>query len=171
MSENLDLGGGALNLSSLKESASLLNLSGLKETSGGVLELCVVCGDRASGIMQLFLKVFLGQVINQTFWVVTLLLTSAIYHFDGTRWCKSRPDIAQKSTSLWHFQSWQVTFPSAPRSTLWRHQLRGLQGLLQEEHQEANRLVLTWMPPNPPSSPVLRVPVPGQQGLPRGQKS
>ena len=67
MSENLDLGGGALNLSSLKESASLLNLSGLKETSGGVLELCVVCGDRASGIMQLFLKVFLGQVINQTF--------------------------------------------------------------------------------------------------------
>jgi len=49
MSENLDLGGGALNLSSLKESASLLNLSGLKETSGGVLELCVVCGDRASG--------------------------------------------------------------------------------------------------------------------------
>ena len=52
-----------------------------------------------------------------------------------------------------------------------REDLRGLQGLLQEEHQEANRLVLTWMPPNPPSSPVLRVPVPGQQGLPRGQKS
>ena len=67
MSENLDLGGGALNLSSLKESASLLNLSGLKETSGGVLELCVVCGDRASGIMQLFFIGFLGLVMNQTF--------------------------------------------------------------------------------------------------------
>ena len=67
MSENLDLGGGALNLSSLKESASLLNLSGLKETSGGVLELCVVCGDRASGMLQLFSMGFLGDVMNQTF--------------------------------------------------------------------------------------------------------
>ena len=58
MSEKMDLGGSALNLSSLKESASLLNLSGLKETSGGVLELCVVCGDRASGVLQLFYKGF-----------------------------------------------------------------------------------------------------------------
>ncbi len=44
----LDLGG-TLNLSGMKDTTSLLNLSGMKEASGGVLELCVVCGDRASG--------------------------------------------------------------------------------------------------------------------------
>jgi len=49
IADSLDLGGGALNLSGMKDSASLLNLSGMKEASGGVLELCVVCGDRASG--------------------------------------------------------------------------------------------------------------------------
>merc|ERR1719278_1432867 len=50
IADSLDLGG-ALNLSGLKENStsSLLNLSGMKENSGGVLELCVVCGDRASG--------------------------------------------------------------------------------------------------------------------------
>merc|ERR1719234_797515 len=48
IAESLDLGG-TLNLSGMKDSTSLLNLSGMKEASGGVLELCVVCGDRASG--------------------------------------------------------------------------------------------------------------------------
>ena len=51
IADSLELGGGALNLSGMKDSASLLNLSGMKEASGGVLELCVVCGDRASGIV------------------------------------------------------------------------------------------------------------------------
>ena len=53
IADSLDLGG-ALNLSGMKESTSLLNLSGMKEASGGVLELCVVCGDRASGTSTLF---------------------------------------------------------------------------------------------------------------------
>jgi hypothetical protein len=48
IADSLDLGG-ALNLSGMKDTTSLLNLSGMKEASGGVLELCVVCGDRASG--------------------------------------------------------------------------------------------------------------------------
>merc|ERR1719234_893975 len=49
IADSLDLGG-ALNLSGMKDtSTSLLNLSSMKEASGGVLELCVVCGDRASG--------------------------------------------------------------------------------------------------------------------------
>ena len=57
-------------------------------------------------------------------------------------WCQSQPEITQKSTALWHLKGWQVTFPSGCRAALWRHQLRGLQGILQEEHQEADRLVL-----------------------------
>ena len=57
IADSLDLGG-ALNLSGMKDTTSLLNLSGMKEASGGVLELCVVCGDRASG-MYLFCSFFI----------------------------------------------------------------------------------------------------------------
>ena len=46
----------SLNLASIKDNLShsmkdtlSLSLVGMKESSGGVVELCVVCGDRASG--------------------------------------------------------------------------------------------------------------------------